>query len=332
VKITLPSGLPVVLDPGVATPVVAQVEGLNDTVVPGSPTLHVRYDGGAYLAFPMAHVGGDQYTADLPPAACGATPEFWFSADGATSGPATSPATAPGATYASLVYTLTSVYQDDFETDLGWTVANTALTAGAWVRGTPIGGGTRGDPAVAFGGSGQCWLTQNGPGDTDVDGGPTRLTSPLLDLSGGGTHDITYARWFTNDDADIDRLTVEVSDDGGASWALVESVPGAGAAWIERSFHVEDFVAATSQVRVRFSATDNPNDSVTEAGIDAFRIERRSCAPLPDCNGNGIVDSDDIASGRSLDVDSNGLPDECFPPGSKHRPGGPAGTAPDRNL
>jgi hypothetical protein len=36
-----------------------------------------------------------------------------------------------------------------------------------------------------------------------------------------------------------------------------------------------------------------------------------------DCNGNGILDSDDVASGRSFDVDSNGVPDGCessFPP------------------
>ena len=30
-----------------------------------------------------------------------------------------------------------------------------------------------------------------------------------------------------------------------------------------------------------------------------------------DCNGNGILDADDIAGGTSLDVNGNGLPDEC---------------------
>jgi hypothetical protein len=32
---------------------------------------------------------------------------------------------------------------------------------------------------------------------------------------------------------------------------------------------------------------------------------------FPDCNGNGIEDAADIASGTSADVDSNGTPDEC---------------------
>ena len=30
-----------------------------------------------------------------------------------------------------------------------------------------------------------------------------------------------------------------------------------------------------------------------------------------DCNGNGIIDSTDIASGTSADIDANGIPDEC---------------------
>jgi len=103
---------------------------------------------------------------------------------------------------------------------------------------------------------------------------------------------------------------------------------------VSASFHLQDFVSATSQVRLRFSATDKPNNSETEGGVDAVRIERRDCTPLPDCNGNGIVDSDDIASGRSLDTDSNGVPDECvLPIGGKTRANpNPPGTAPDRTL
>jgi hypothetical protein len=37
------------------------------------------------------------------------------------------------------------------------------------------------------------------------------------------------------------------------------------------------------------------------------------CSPAPDCNGNGIPDSEDIAAGTSLDCDANGVPDECQP-------------------
>lgn len=33
--------------------------------------------------------------------------------------------------------------------------------------------------------------------------------------------------------------------------------------------------------------------------------------PIEDCNGNGIDDSIDVASGKSADVNANGIPDEC---------------------
>ena len=41
------------------------------------------------------------------------------------------------------------------------------------------------DPLSDSDGSGQAWLTQNEPGDTDVDHGAVRLTSDIFDLSTG---------------------------------------------------------------------------------------------------------------------------------------------------
>jgi hypothetical protein len=36
-----------------------------------------------------------------------------------------------------------------------------------------------------------------------------------------------------------------------------------------------------------------------------------SCLGLPDCNGNGVLDSCDVANGTSEDGDGDGVPDEC---------------------
>jgi hypothetical protein len=48
------------------------------------------------------------------------------------------------------------------------------------------------------------------------------------------------------------------------------------------------------------------------AGLPDFRLFLLTCNEvLADCNSNGILDSDDIASGRSLDANSDGIPDEC---------------------
>lgn len=296
--ITLPNGTPTLLAPGIATPFDVIVTPGAETVVPGSPALRYRYDGGAYLSVPLAPQGGNLYRATLPVANCGDTPEFYVSAQGNLGSLVTNPETAPSSVYSATVGQVAGIFADNFQADLGWTVSNVALTDGPWERGVPAGAGDRGDPTVDYDGSGACYLTDNTPGNSDVDGGPTRLTSPAFNLSATAIYTVNYAQWFSNDDNDIDRLTVEVSNNNGGSWTLVDSVGNTGG-WQPASFIVNEFVAPTSQVRVRFSATDNPNDSVTEAAIDAFGIEALTCVPPPPCPGDlthdGAVDIEDLS-------------------------------------
>ena len=311
VSIRFPNGRPTLLAPGVGASFDVEIIASGETVVGGSPALHFRYDGGTYLTTPLASLGGDLYSATLPPAACGATPELYVSAQGTVSGLVTQPGTAPIDVLSTVVQVETTVFSDDFETNQGWTVTNISLTDGPWVRGIPVGGGERGDPATDFDGSGRCWLTDNVAGNSDVDGGPTILTSPAFDLSGLSDPLVSYAAWFVDNFRDSDNLTVEFSDDNGATWVTVEQFGDAGG-WRAREQRVLDFVTLTTQFRMRLSALDVPNNSVVEAGFDAFRVFERDCtAALSDCNNNGIVDSDDIASGRSSDTNTNGVPDEC---------------------
>ncbi len=315
-SILLPEGVPTRVEPGRTTTIRVEVRGGDESIVPDSPALHYRLDGGEFETSPLSWVIGDTYEAVLPAASCADAPEFFFSAEGDAGTMVYNPPDAPADVYAASVTIVTIALADDFETPQGWTFEHEDLLDGAWQRGVPIGGGERGDPPADFDGSGQCYLTANRVGNSDVDGGPTRLISPPLDVSGLPDPVLRYARWFSNDDQDADRLEVEVSADGGASWTLLESVgdSGASAGWVERTFRLADYVPLTSDVRVRFSATDNPNNSVTEAAVDAVQVLDLSCldAGTGDFDGNGSVDLWDFSRFQAC-FERDPMPGLCLP-------------------
>jgi thiosulfate dehydrogenase len=202
-----------------------------------------------------------------------------------------------------------TLFEDHFETDLGWTVVNENVIGGAWERGDPAGNGLRGDPTDGYDGGGQCYLTENVSGNSDLDGGPTRLISPTLDLHFGSIT-LSYAYWWYFDDGEgTDSLTVEVSTNDGVDWtqiAVHNDVAYYG--WRTNQILLDDFVTPTATTKIRFSAVDNPNNSIVEAAVDAV-VLTAEC--FPDCNGNGVDDATDIAGGTSQDCNANGIPDEC---------------------
>lgn len=181
----------------------------------------------------------------------------------------------------------------DFEDAPGWIVQSNPGTLGTWERGVPADDGGDGDPVLDFDGSGACWLTGNQPGNSDVDGGPTRLTSPPLAIATLDEPHLRFAAWLRNDDLDQDRLLVEVSGDDGASWQVVDALYD-GIGWRVREVPLRPFVGDAETVRVRFSVADAPNNSLTEAGIDALAILERGCPNGADVNGDGTVDLADL--------------------------------------
>ncbi|MFH0980141.1 MAG: S8 family serine peptidase [Planctomycetota bacterium] len=297
VFISFPDGLPELIAPGVPTSINVRIAVTGQDYVEGSGTFHYRYDGGTWQTAPLVPLGGELYQATFPAPNCDDTPEYYFSAAGTATGVVTKPGDAPTTVYTAQVATLTTFIRDNGETDQGWTVENIQLSSGAWGRGVPAGDGSRGDPTEDFDGSGQCWLTDNRIGNSDVDGGPTRLVSRTFDMHRTADPIFEYARWFRNDDLDQDRLTVEISNDNGQSWTLIESVPDT-VGWVARTLHLTDYITLTSQMKVRFSAVDNPNNSKTEAGIDAVDLFDIACVPplTGDFDADGDVDLGDYAT------------------------------------
>ncbi|MEZ6038564.1 MAG: hypothetical protein R3F29_13870 [Planctomycetota bacterium] len=268
-EFAFPSGQPNAIDPDGSTTLQFTLTS-SVGVVPGSVALRWS-DGGAFATVTATSLGNGDYSATFPTTTCGTSVVYYLTAQGQNGTTYTSPANAPNAGYhAPVGETALSLRRYDFESaPPGWTVNNTAVTAGAWVRGTP---GVAGGPAADFDGSGQCWVTGNSAGE-DVDGGPTRLVSETLTLTSVAHPFVSYAVWFSSNN---DQLQVEVSNDAGGTWVTQASI-GNTAGWQVRTIDVRSIFPSPGQFRMRWSVADSPNDGTTEAAIDAFRLDNVYC-------------------------------------------------------
>jgi subtilisin family serine protease len=295
--ISLPDGIPELIPPDAPLVLNVRIRNGSEVCVPGSGAVYFRFDGGEFASGPLSESGGEDFQAVLPAPACGDVPEFYFSAAGSLGSVVYFPEAGASAPLTTRVAVRAVLIDDNYESDLGWTVWNDAsLATGAWERGVPVS--SSGAPPADFDGSGQCYLTDNVM-NHDVDGGPTILTSPVLDASNGGELTMTYARWFSCDDIlppAQDFLDLAVSNDDGASWTLIGHYPS-DAAWVQESVRLSDYVVPTAQMRVRFSTMDQPNNSQTEAAIDAVQVVELYCHlanEIGDLNCDGQVNAFDI--------------------------------------
>jgi murein tripeptide amidase MpaA len=302
VTIEFPNGRPAYVGPGVDTIIDFAILPAVQNVDPNGASVFVRTTaGGSFTEYAVTHMGGDDYRAVLPARSCGDDTEYYFVATGDAGGVVRSPAGAPDAFYSAPVGTATEIFDDNFETDTGWTVQSQNLDTGEWVRVDPNGTSAQPEDDNPEGTGTYCYVTGQGSaggsvGEADVDGGPTSLISPVFDLTTVPNATISYYRWFYNDDGD-DTLVVEVSDDDGGSWTTVETV-ASEPAWAFHSFDVADYVNLTATVRVRFSTADQPNNSITEAAIDDVYVFSFTC-------DDGIVKGDTNCDGalNTLDIE-----------------------------
>jgi len=333
-KIILPDGIPEYIDPRQPATFTVEIEDIGENHIPSTCSLYCSYDGEDWEMFALASLGGNTYEATLPAVGCGAVPSFYICTSGDEGHTVFSPVDAPFTTHTTMIGMPDSVFEDNFEIDQGWTVSGNA-TAGYWERGVPAGMGMNGDPSADYDGSGQCYLTENAFGDSDVDGGYTHLTSPTIDIENSFSASVTYALWYTNyvlGDPHNDLFIVYLSNNDGATWVVAETVgPATLTGWSLHTIRITDFIEPTAQVRIRFEASDYGDASTVEAAIDAVEITRYLCVPdiqitsetLPDwtaglnysqqltsTGGSGTIvwaDKYDDLSGSGLTLSSDGL-------------------------
>ncbi len=248
-----------------------------------SATMTYRPSGSATeTSVAMTTMGSGTWVADIPPMICGQGVEYWFDFDILGVGDVRAPAGVSGEVYSALGGYETVVFADDFETNQGWGTTTLGATGGRWERGVPVN-----DPNWAFAPSadydlsGQCYLTENRPGSSDVDNGTVQLISPLLDMSPPDTS-LSYAYFLRlTHVTGADMLLVEASSAGGPYVEVNRHDTDAGPDWQVATLTGDDLLSAGvtlgPQIRFRFSAIDASLPSVVEAGIDAVTVRSIDC-------------------------------------------------------
>jgi hypothetical protein len=175
----------------------------------------------------------------------------------------------------------TTVFSDNFESDLGWTAnaggTDTAAT-GLWERGDP--------EATSSSGTKQLGTTVSGVNDLvtgrlagssagvhDIDGGITSIQSPAIDLPSSGALTLSFSYYLAHgsNSTSADYFRVRVV---GSTTSTVLNVPGAASdrdgAWTTFSTNISSF--AGESVHILIDAADVSTASLVEAGVDDVTI------------------------------------------------------------
>ena len=304
-QIDLPVAVPDFIEAGEELDIVVLVDPRDDVIVGGSPRVRVDYGSGTYQNVPLVQINSVRYEATLPPAECDWNPRLYVSIQGQTAGEVTLPGDGAADPITFAVGEEIVVIEDDADSNGQWTIgqAGDTATTGQWTRGNP--NGTDAQPENAASGS-NCFFTGQGSvggslGENDVDGGFTTLISPSFDGTAVDGSTIAYRRWYSNDTGaapNSDVLEIDISNNGGSTWQTVEDVNENAGAWVTRVYDIASLITPTSDMRIRFIASDLGDGSLVEAAIDLLVVGGVSCEDAPSClgdfNGDGEVEGSDL--------------------------------------
>ena len=178
-----------------------------------------------------------------------------------------------------------TVFFDNFETNLGWTVnplGTDTATVGQWQRADPATTTSSGTKQLGTTVSGTFDLVTGASagvaaGDFDIDGGVTTIQSPLITLPSTGTLTLTFSYYLAHgtNSSTADFLRVFVV---GSTTSQVLEELGANndddAVWAASpAINISSFAGQT--VRIRIQAADAATASLVEAAVDDVRITQQ---------------------------------------------------------
>jgi choice-of-anchor B domain-containing protein len=187
----------------------------------------------------------------------------------------------------SIRVTLRRKYIDDATLDLGWSYESPEdrAIAGRWTRTGAYATTPPSDwlfpPSQPTGEEGYLFMTGAEPqfppaNFSDINGGSTTLTSPVMDLTDHSDPSIWFDLWYVQYPKDTvrDTMLVQLSNDNGATWvtAYSETETGGNAEWKRRAIFPKDFLPLTATMRIRFRASDTLGNAAVVAAIDNFEV------------------------------------------------------------
>ncbi len=291
-----PNGIPGQVLPEQAESPEVTVSGIcGGEAVSGSGQMHYVINGGDIQSMAMTEIATNHYVTDLPLLACGDILEIYFSAEEGTRGRFYYPD--PEMPHVITVVTDTIlIFEDDFETDKGWTTGSSV-----WQRGLPLGLGgsdcTYGgqDPDDGYLGPNVYGYNLSGDYTNNLD--EKHLFSPIIDCSGRENIHLKFRRWLGVDVPAEDHASIKCTTDG-VNWTTIWFNQSAfkDNEWVE--IDIDLSAQADNQPDFQLCWTMGPTNDVNRCcgwNIDYVRLISLTCATYicGDANGDDVVNVSD---------------------------------------
>ncbi len=289
-SVMFPNGTPETVAPGESTSFDIMVTGIGEGVqLTGSGLLHCVIDGGEPLELPLELVRNEYYQATLPLLECGQVVDFYVSIEESQSGRRYAPDPSEPLRAIAVTEEIT-IFQDDFESDAGWTISG-----GLWSRGVPLGAG--GDeqqypvPDPTEGCLGPAVMGYNLAGNYENGLPQHHVTSPGIDCSDMENTRLRYCRWLAVEQPIYDQASVSISTDG-TNWTTLWQNPAviADIQWNATEYDISEYADNEAEVFLRW--TMGPTDgAMVYCGwnLDNVRVVSLYCQDwiCADIDGNG---------------------------------------------